>query len=111
MSRNQEALVDIVEAIKLILQYSADQDINTLAANIEKQDAILRRITIIGEATKRLTKYFRDQNPHVPWKEMAGIRDVITHDYDEIDLREIWTVIRDDLPSLLDELEPLILKP
>ncbi|MGD1907474.1 MAG: DUF86 domain-containing protein [Leptolyngbyaceae cyanobacterium] len=108
MSRNQEALVDIVEAIKLILQYSANQDFDALATNIEKQDAILRRITIIGEATKRLTQDFRVQHPNIAWKEMAGMRDVITHDYDEVDLNEVWTVIREDLPQLLSELEPLI---
>jgi uncharacterized protein with HEPN domain len=108
MSRNQEAVIDIVEAIKLILQYSANQDFDALAANVEKQDAILRRITIIGEATKRLTQDFRAQHPNIPWKEMAGIRDVITHDYDEVDLSEVWTVIRNDLPQLLPELETLI---
>jgi uncharacterized protein with HEPN domain len=63
MSRNQETLIDIVEAIKLILQYSAGQSFDALAANVEKQDAILRRITIIGEATKRLSKDFRDKHP------------------------------------------------
>ena len=51
MSCDQEALVDILEAIKLILQYAAGQDFDALAANVEKQDAILRRITIMGEAT------------------------------------------------------------
>lgn len=52
MSRNQEALIDIIEAIKLITQYTEGVTSDALAANIEKQDAILRRITIIGEATK-----------------------------------------------------------
>ena len=108
MSRNQEAVIDIVEAIKLILQYSANQDFDALAANVEKQDAILRRITIIGEATKRLTQDFRAQHPNIPWKEMAGMRDVITHDYNEVDLSEVWTVICDDLPQLLSELETLM---
>lgn len=66
MSRDQEALVDILEAIKLILQYAAGQDFAALAANIEKQDAILRRITIIGEAAKRLSNEFRLQHPEIP---------------------------------------------
>lgn len=107
MSRDPEALIDILEAIKLILQYAEGQDFDALAANIEKQDAILRRITIIGEATKRLSRDFRDQHPDIPWKEMAGMRDVITHDYDEVDLEEVWIVIRQDLPQLLPKLESL----
>jgi uncharacterized protein with HEPN domain len=109
MSRNQEALVDIVEAIRLIVQYVEGVDQDSLVANVEKQDAILRRITIIGEATKRLSKDFREQHPSIPWKAIAGMRDVITHDYDEVDLDEVWTVIRENLPQLLKFIEPLIL--
>lgn len=108
MSRDQEALIDIVEAIKLILSYAKGVDFDALAENFEKQDAILRRITIIGEATKRLTKEFRARHPSIPWKEMAGMRDVITHNYDEIELEEIWTVISENLPPLLNYIEPLI---
>ncbi|MBW4582873.1 MAG: DUF86 domain-containing protein [Tildeniella nuda ZEHNDER 1965/U140] len=89
MLRDQEALVDIIEAIKLIFQYVEGVNPDALAANIEKQDAIVRRITIIGEATKRLSLDFREQHPAIPWKQIAGIRDVLTHDYDEVDLDEV----------------------
>ena len=70
----------------------------------------MRRISIIGEATKRLSDDFRAQHAEVPWKEMAGMRDVIIHDYDEVDLDEVWTVIRENLPQLLADLEPLVEK-
>jgi uncharacterized protein with HEPN domain len=109
MSHDREALIDIVEAIKLILRYVEAVDFDILAANIEKQDVILRRITIISEATKRLFKDFREQHPTIPWKEIAGMRDVITHDYDEVDLDEVWTVINENLPQLLADIEPLTL--
>jgi uncharacterized protein with HEPN domain len=109
MSRDQEALVDIAEAAKLILRYVEGVEEDALATNIEKQDAILRRITIIGEATKRLSKDFREKHPTIPWKEIAGIRDVIIHDYDEVDLDEIWAVISENVPELLTYIEPLIL--
>lgn len=109
MSRNQESLIDMTEAIKLIFQYVEGIDSEALATNIEKQDAILRRITIIGEATKRLSRDFRNQHPNVPWKEIAGMRDVITHEYDEIDLDEVWTVINENLPQLMKYIEPLVL--
>lgn len=108
MSRNQEALIDIIESIQLINQYTEGVTPEALTVNIEKQDAILRRIIIIGEATKRLTKDFRNQHPSIPWKEIAGMRDVLTHDYDEVDLDEIWTVISENLPPLLTYIEQLI---
>jgi uncharacterized protein with HEPN domain len=108
MSRDQEALIDITEAIKLIFRYTEAVDLDALATNIEKQDAILRRITIIGEETKRLSKGFRERHSSIPWKEIAGMRDVITHDYDEVDLDEVWTVITENLPQLLNYIEPWI---
>ncbi|MBP0014057.1 MAG: DUF86 domain-containing protein [Roseofilum sp. SBFL] len=95
-------------ALRCIFQYTQGLDAKTLAENIEKQDAILRRITIIGEATKRLSKEFRNQHSAIPWKEMAGMRDVITHDYDEVDMDEVWKVISINLPELLNYIEPLV---
>ncbi|MBW4694611.1 MAG: DUF86 domain-containing protein [Lyngbya sp. HA4199-MV5] len=108
MSRDSEALIDIIEAIKLISQYVEGVSPESLAANIEKQDAILRRITIIGEATKRLSSDFKAQHPTIPWKQIAGMRDVLTHDYDEVDLDEVWTVVNENLAQLLHYIEPLI---
>jgi uncharacterized protein with HEPN domain len=108
MSRDPETLIDILGAVKLILRYVEGVDFATLSANTEKQDAILRRITIIGEATKRLSKDFRAQHPTIPWKEIAGMRDVITHDYDEVDLDDVWTVVNENLPQLLAYIEPLV---
>lgn len=107
MSRDQESILDIIESIKLILHYVEGVNQESLAANYEKQDAILRRITIIGEATKRLSPEFRQKHSDIPWKKIAGMRDVITHDYDEIDLTEIWTVITENIPELLKYLENL----
>jgi len=107
MSRDQESILDIIESIKLILHYVEGVNQESLAANYEKQDAILRRITIIGEATKRLSPEFRQKHSDIPWKKIAGMRDVITHDYDEIDLTEIWTVITESIPELLKYLENL----
>ncbi|MEO1392440.1 MAG: HepT-like ribonuclease domain-containing protein [Cyanobacteria bacterium J06634_5] len=76
--------------------------------NVEKQDTILRRITIIGEATKRLTTEFRAEHQEIPWKEIAGMRDILSHDYDEVDLEEVWSVIQNNLPSLLTYIQPLV---
>ena len=108
MSRDLAALVDISDAIRLINQYRQGIDRYHFSENIEKQDAILRRITVIGEATKRLSKEFRSQHPTIPWKEIAGMRAVISHDYDEIDLDEVWIVMTQNLPPLLAYIQPLI---
>lgn len=70
MSRDLEALIDVIEAIELIFQYVEGVSPDLLATNIEKQDAILRRIAIIGEATKRLLPAFKEQHPDIPWKQI-----------------------------------------
>ena len=108
MSRNQESLIDISNAIQRILRYSQNLTRQNLELNDEKQSAILYQITIIGEATKRLSLEFRQENPAVPWREMAGMRDVIVHEYDQLDLDVIWDVIHDKLPNLLRQISLLI---
>jgi len=108
MSRNQESLIDISNAIQRILRYSQNLTRQDLELNDEKQSAILYQITIIGEATKRLSLELRQENPEVPWREMAGMRDVIVHEYDQLDLDVIWDVIHNKLPSLLRQISALI---
>lgn len=111
MWRDIEALIDILESIKLILSYTENIDFDAFECNIEKQDAIVRRLIVIGEATKRLSsqfREFRDQYSEMPWQQIAGMRDVITHQYDEIDLEEIWNVLENDLAPLQNYIKPII---
>ncbi|AGF50704.1 sll1505 [Synechocystis sp. PCC 6803] len=100
MQRNQESLIDIANAIRRILRYTNEIDKVQLEINDEKLSAILYQITIIGEATKRISPDFRSQHPAIPWREMAGMRDVIVHEYDQLDLDIIWDVIENKLPEL-----------
>ena len=82
-------LLDIYQAIELIFKYTENVSYQELVENQEKQDAILRRIMIIGEATKRLSPEFRKLHSSIPWKQIAGMRDIITHNYDNVDLEEV----------------------
>lgn len=108
MLRDEAALVDIFDAIQLINQYMKDIDREAFEENTEKQDAVLRRIIIVGEATKRLSVEFRNQHSDIPWKKIAGMRDVLSHDYDEVDLDEVWSVVTWSLPELYQYIQPLI---
>ncbi|ELS46564.1 hypothetical protein C789_3658 [Microcystis aeruginosa FACHB-905 = DIANCHI905] len=79
-----------------------------LENNDEKLSAILYQITIIGEATKRLSVIFRQQHPEIPWREMAGMRDVIVHKYDQLDLDVVWDIVENKLTELLKAIAPLL---
>jgi uncharacterized protein with HEPN domain len=72
------------------------------------QDAILRPLTIIGEAAKRVSAEFRASHPEVPWRQIAGFRDVVVHDYARVDLQEVWRIPQEDLPALVMLWEPLV---
>ncbi len=106
MQRDQQSLLDIVDSIALIFEYVTDW--NDFVQSIKDQDAVIRRLMIIGEATKRLSMEFRSSHPYVPWKDMAGLRDVIVHEYDEIDLDRLKPVIEVELPKVLQDLQRLV---
>lgn len=108
MPREQESLIDIATAIKRILRYTNNVSRADLETNDEKLSAILYQITIIGEATKRLSHTFRQQHPEIPWREMAGMRDVIVHEYDQLDFDVIWDVVHNKLPILQNLIELLL---
>jgi uncharacterized protein with HEPN domain len=64
------------------------------------QDAVIRNLEIIGEATKRLSGDLKDDNAEIPWREIAGLRDILIHDYMGVDLYVVWNVVVLDLPKL-----------
>jgi uncharacterized protein with HEPN domain len=76
--------------------------------NKEKQNALIRSIEIIGEATKNLSSDFRKKHPSVPWKKIAGMRDRLTHHYFGVDFTRVWNVVKDDLPKLKKQIKEIL---
>lgn len=64
------------------------------------QDATIRNLEIIGEAVKRLSDDFKSRNTNIPWRNIAGLRDVLIHDYMGVDLVNVWNVVQLNLPAL-----------
>jgi uncharacterized protein with HEPN domain len=70
--------------------------------------AILYQVIVLVYATKRLSPEFCSQHPEIPWKDMAGMRDILDHQYDRINFNTLWDMIQQDIPRLLSLLEPLL---
>ncbi len=90
----------ILDAIAKIEKYVAGLDQDQFSANDLVQDAVVRELEIIGEAVKRLSEPFKVKSPQLPWKAIAGTRDVLIHDYISVDAEIVWKTVQDDLPIL-----------
>jgi len=75
------------------------------AADKKTVNAVIRSLEVLGEAAKRIPPSFRKINPEIPWSKMAGMRDVLIHDYMGVDLKTVWKVTQDRLPELKQLLE------
>jgi uncharacterized protein with HEPN domain len=85
MSRDAASLLDIAESGKLIEEFIRGMDKGSFLIDRKTQSAGLHQILILGEAAKRVSQSYRDQHPEIPWKLMAGMRDVVIHTYESVD--------------------------
>lgn len=97
-------LEDILDCIIKLEEYVEDVTEDVFEANSEKQDAVIRRIEIIGEAAKNISERTRVKYNTVPWKEMAGMRDIVVHQYFGISTELIWRVATLEIPELKDKI-------
>lgn len=98
-------LDDILFSIRLIEQYIQGLSFETFEHSYEAQDKVLRRLEIIAEAAKKLPEQLRTDNPDIPWKSIIGLRNIISHAYDEVNLVEIWTIISKHLTETKHQIE------
>ena len=72
------------------------------------QDAVLRNFEVIGEAAKRLDEVYRASHPEIPWRAIAGLRDVLIHQYEGVELERVWAIVEKDLPGLKQSIAGLL---
>ena len=100
-------LQHIRDAIGRILSYTASGR-EAFLATPQAQDAVIRNLEIIGEAVKHLSPDLRQQHPDIPWKQIAGMRDEMIHEYFGVDVAIVWKVVERHLPTLRQTIESLL---
>ena len=108
MSRDKDALLDILGMIELIHQHGP-VDEQALTNDVVRQAATLRRwLEIIGEAANRISAELKAAHPEIPWRGAVAMRNLVAHGYDQVRLDIVWKVIQDDLPLLRDQVSAIV---
>jgi uncharacterized protein with HEPN domain len=108
MSRDSAYLLDILKAAHLAMDYLGEKTKKQFFRDTQCQDAVIRRLEIIGEAAGRISKATTAKFPNIPWKKIKAMRNIMIHEYDDVDLMIVWDTVRNDLPSLVSLIKPLV---
>jgi uncharacterized protein with HEPN domain len=108
MNQNESYLLDIAKLCQTILRLTSNMTELEFQHDERTQLAILYEITILGEVVKRLSAEFRNKHSTIEWKKIAGMRDRLVHNYNEVKFDLVWEVIKTNIPELLEYVTPLL---
>ena len=109
MSRDPRLyLEDIRESCEKIFRYAKDMDFDRFIADEKTIDAVIRNLTIIGEAAKNVPDEIRKRYPEVNWRAIAGLWNVVVHEYFGVDDKILWDVVRNKIPELLSHVDHIL---
>lgn len=109
MKKEPEVFIrHILESIGEIEKYTRGMSAGDFIKSTLVQDASIRRLEIIGEAVKKISPETRAEAKEIPWKQIAGLRDILIHEYFGVDIKLVWKVIRKDLPALKKNMSILL---
>ena len=98
---------DILNSIKNIEDFAKQLDKEKFSKDILRQSAIIRQLEIIGEAVKNIPNSFREKYPKILWKDIAGLRDILSHAYFGVNIDRVWNILERDLPKFKVEISKI----
>ena len=111
MHTDDATVLDILNAARTAMRFAEEMDRSRFLDDEKTQSAVIHQLLILGEAVKRLSEEFRATHPQLPWKMMAGMRDKLVHEYDGVDLDEVWVTLAVDAPRVITALEGIEPRP
>src|SRR3989344_5657483 len=102
-------LQDMIDCIKQIEFYLQGISEDTFNKNTLLQDGVIRRLEIMGEASRNIPKSLKEKNKHVSWFTMSQFRDLIAHSYYEVSIRRVWNIVRNDIPKIKEAMKNISL--
>lgn len=99
-------IFDSIENINDFIK--ATNSLDDFTEDVKTQSAVLKMLEIIGEATKNISPEFKNLHPEIIWSDPAGLRDVLIHDYFDVDLEKIWNIVKNDLPEFEIKIKKLL---
>ena len=110
--RDPAHLWDMIEAARAIVEFTENLTLEEFLAVGRDREiirlAVERKMEVLGEAADRVSSRLRSEHPEIPWKEIVGLRNVISHQYDKVNYEEIYGIVRERTPELIALLDPLI---
>jgi uncharacterized protein with HEPN domain len=100
-------LAHILECIQRVERFTHEGR-SRFFQDVMVQDAVLRNFEVIGEAAKRLDDAYRAAHPQIPWRALSGLRDVLIHQYESVDLEQVWAMVEGELPGLREAIAALL---
>jgi uncharacterized protein with HEPN domain len=99
---------DIIEAMEDAISFVKEMEYDDFAKDRKTVYAVVRALEIIGEAVKKVPLRVRNRYPRIPWKEIAGMRDKLIHEYFGVDLKRVWKTVKEDVPNLKPLFEEIL---
>lgn len=105
---NKARLLHILDSIKEIDKYNRDISFESFQKNDMMQNACIRHLEIIGEASNHISEEIKEQFPEIEWREITDLRNFLVHEYFGVDINIVWSIIQYDLPSLKSKIENIL---